>query len=73
MVEYIQPALKQATLEATALLYSPDIDPYLEDLAKGADRLFYFEEGPRDIPRLTANKWLKMKEQKTLKHSHGMV
>jgi hypothetical protein len=66
MVEYIQQALKQVAREATVLLYSPGIDPFLEDLAKGADRVFYFEEGPRDTPRLTAKTWLKMKDQKTL-------
>ena len=65
-VDYIQQALKQATHEATVPLYSPGIDPFLEDLAKGADRVFYFEDGPRDTPRLIAKIWLKMKDQKTL-------
>jgi hypothetical protein len=71
MVEYIQQALKQAAHEATVLLYSPGIDPFLEDLAKGADRVFYFEEGPRDTPKLTAKTWLKMKDQKTLEAFSG--
>ncbi|MDD1752891.1 MAG: hypothetical protein LUQ38_07375 [Methanotrichaceae archaeon] len=31
--------------EISVLLYSP---PFLEDLAKGADRIFYFKEGSRD-------------------------
>ncbi|MDD1752754.1 MAG: hypothetical protein LUQ38_06665 [Methanotrichaceae archaeon] len=66
MVEYISQALKQASHEATVLLYSLGIDPFLEDLAKGADRVFYFEDGPRDTPKLTAKTWLKMKDQKTL-------
>jgi hypothetical protein len=35
MVEYIQQALKQAAHDATVLLYSPGIDPFLEDLARG--------------------------------------
>jgi hypothetical protein len=39
--------------------------PFLEDLA-GADRVFYFEEGPRDTPMLVAKTWLKMEDQKTL-------
>jgi hypothetical protein len=47
MVEYVQQALKQAAHEATALLYSPRIDPFLEDLTKGADRIFCFERGQR--------------------------
>jgi hypothetical protein len=64
MVEYIQQVLKQASREATVLLYSPDIDPFLEDLAKSADRVFYFEGGARETPRLTAKTWLEMKDQK---------
>ena len=48
------------------LLYSSGIDPVLEDLAKSADRVFCFEEGTRDTPRLTAKIWLKMKDPKTL-------
>jgi hypothetical protein len=65
MVDYIQQALWQAAHEATVLLYSPGLDPFLEDLAKGADRVFYFEEGPRDTPKLSVKTWLKMKDQKT--------
>ena len=42
------------------------IDPFLEDIAKGADRVFYFEEGPRDTPKLIAKTWLKMKDRKIL-------
>jgi hypothetical protein len=57
--------MKQAFHEATVLLYSPGIDPFLEDLTKG-DRMFYFEEGPRNTPKLTTKTWLKMKDQKTL-------
>jgi hypothetical protein len=63
MVDYVSQAMKQASHEATVLLFSPGIDPFLEDLAKGADRVFYFEEGPRDTPRLTAKTWLKMEDQ----------
>jgi hypothetical protein len=55
MVEYIQQALKQAAHVATILFYSPGIDPFLEDLAKSADRVFYIEEGPRDTSRRTTS------------------
>ncbi|MDD1752432.1 MAG: hypothetical protein LUQ38_05005 [Methanotrichaceae archaeon] len=65
MVEYIHQALRQAANDATVLLYSPGIDPFLEDLAKGADRVFYCEEGPRDAAWLIAKTWLKVKDQKT--------
>ncbi|MCJ7444510.1 MAG: hypothetical protein MUO26_08275 [Methanotrichaceae archaeon] len=41
--------------------------PFLEDLAKIAgDYMFYFEKGPRNLPRLTPKTWQKMKDQKTL-------
>jgi hypothetical protein len=40
--------MKQASHEAIVLLYSPSIDPLLEDIARGADRVFYFEGGLRD-------------------------
>ncbi|MCJ7443242.1 MAG: hypothetical protein MUO26_01705 [Methanotrichaceae archaeon] len=38
----------------------------MEDLAKGDNRVFYFEEGPRETPRLTAKARQKMKDQVTL-------
>jgi hypothetical protein len=66
MVEYVSPAMRQAAHEATVLFYSPGVDPFLEDLAEGADRVFYFEEGPRPTPKLSVKTWLKMKDQKTL-------
>jgi hypothetical protein len=66
MTEYVSKALKQASHEATVLLYSSGIDPFLEDLTNLADRVFYFEEGPREQPRLTAKMWNKMKDQRTL-------
>ncbi|MCJ7446005.1 MAG: hypothetical protein MUO26_16045 [Methanotrichaceae archaeon] len=51
------------------LLYSFGPDPFLEDLPKLPDRVFYFEEGARDLPRLTAKTWQKMKG---LGHSGGV-
>jgi len=53
MIEYVSHAMREASHEATVLLYSPAVDPFLEDLAKGVDRVFYFEERPKDAPRLT--------------------
>jgi len=66
LVEYISQAMRQAAQEATVLLYSPGIDPFLEDLAKLADRVFYFEERAQSTPKLSVKTWLKMKDQKTL-------
>jgi hypothetical protein len=47
--EFLPAFFKKTSHEATVLLYSPGIDPFLEDLAESVDRVFYFEEGPRDI------------------------
>ena len=66
MVEYISQAMKQAAHEATVLLYSPGVDQFLEDIAKGADRVFYFEDAPQPTPKLSVKTWLKMKDHKTL-------
>jgi len=66
MTEYTPRPLKQASYKATVLLYSSGIDPFLEDLTNLADHAFYFEEGPKDTPKLTAKMWNKMKDQRTL-------
>lgn len=47
MTEYIAQAMVEAAKESTVLLYAPVADPYLEELVKNADRVFYFNEGPR--------------------------
>jgi len=54
MVEYVSHALSDAAKDASVLLYSPAVDPFLEDLMKNADRVFYFEGGPRAAPRMRA-------------------
>src|SRR5512139_2797246 len=66
MTEYISKSLKQAAHEAAVLLYSPEIDPLLEDLTNLADRVFYFEDGPRDSPRLLARMCPRVRNQATL-------
>jgi hypothetical protein len=45
-------ALREAAKEAAVLLYAPGADPYFEELTSNADRIFYFEEGPRASTRL---------------------
>ncbi len=45
MVEYIQQALRQASHEATVLLYSPGIDPPLETLLKALIECFTLKRG----------------------------
>lgn len=34
------------------LLYLPGAVPYFEELVKNADRMFYFDEGPRAEARI---------------------
>jgi len=49
------------------LLYAQGIDSFFEDLVQNADRVFHFEEGPREIPRLTAKAHPRAREnQRTL-------
>ena len=44
----------------------PRLDPFVEELAQNSDRVFYFEEGPSDSPRLLAKSNPKIKNQATL-------
>ncbi len=54
MTEYVSQAMRVASNEAAVLLYAPGADPYLEELVKNADRVFYFDEGPRAEARVVA-------------------
>ncbi len=58
MVEYISHALGDASKEAAVLLYSSEVDPFLEDLMKNADRAFFFEEWmvSEALPKTRRNK-----------------
>jgi hypothetical protein len=51
MIEYVSHVLSDASKEAAVLLYSPEVDPFLEDLMQNADRAFIFEEGPRMVSK----------------------
>ena len=46
MVEYLAQALKQASREATVLLYAPAMDPHLQKLTELADRVFCIYSEP---------------------------
>jgi DNA polymerase I len=52
MTEYVSHALSDVAKEAAVLLYYPGTDTFLEELARNADRVWYFDEGPRTSPRL---------------------
>ena len=54
MAEYVSQAMREASNEAAVLLYAPGADPYFEELVKNADRVFYFDEGPRAEARVVA-------------------
>jgi hypothetical protein len=66
MVDYVSKAIREAAQEATVLLYSPGLNPFIEELARNSDRIFYFEEGPQDSPRLLAKSSPKIKNLATL-------
>jgi hypothetical protein len=54
MTEYVSLALREAAKDSAVLLYAPGADPYFEELVKNADRVFYFDEGPRAETRVVA-------------------
>ena len=67
MTEYISRGMSDAAKEATVLLYSPGTDTFLEELTKNADRVFYFDEGPRATTKLISKAYPRaQKSQRTL-------
>lgn len=54
MTEYVSQAMRVASNEAAVLLYAPGADPYIEELVKNAEGVFYFDEGPRAEARIVA-------------------
>jgi hypothetical protein len=74
MVEYVSNALSDATKESTVLLYSPGTDPFLEELARNAYRVWYFDEGPKASPRLVTKAFPKAERARPLcRHSHDQM
>ena len=65
MVEYVSQGLHDAAKEATVLLYSPGTDTFLEDMTKNADRVFYFDEGPRATTKLISKAYPKAQKSQT--------
>jgi hypothetical protein len=65
MTEYVSQALRDAAKEAAVLLYSPGSDAFLEELARNADRVWYFDDGPRASPRLVTKAFPKAERSQT--------
>ncbi len=67
IIDLASQAMSDAAKEAAVLLYSPGTDPFLEDLTRNADRVFYFDEGPRVEPKLISKAHPRaQKSQRTL-------
>ena len=65
MVEYVSQGLHDAAKEAAVLLYSPGTDTILEDMTRNADRVFYFDEGPRATTKLISKVYHRAQKSRT--------
>ena len=65
MTEYVSNALSDAAKEAAVLLYSPGTDTFLEEPVRNADRVWYFDEGPKASPRLVTKAYPKAERSQT--------
>jgi hypothetical protein len=54
MTEAVSKAIREASKDAAVLLYSSAADPHFEELVRNADRVFYFDEGPRAETKIVA-------------------
>jgi hypothetical protein len=54
-----------AAKEAVVLLYSPGTDTFLEDMTRNADRVFYFDDGPRAATKLISKAYPKAQKSQT--------
>ncbi|VVB64578.1 Uncharacterised protein [uncultured archaeon] len=67
MIDLVSREMSDAAKDAAVLLYAPGTDPFLEDLTRNADRVFYFEEGPKARTKLIAKAYPRaQKSQRTL-------
>jgi hypothetical protein len=65
MVGLVSQAMSDAAKEAAVLLYSPGTDTFLEDLTRNADRVFYFDEGPRAGTKLISKAYPRAQKSQT--------
>ena len=67
MIDLTFQAMSDASKEAAVLLYSSVTDTFLEDMARNADGVFYFDEGTRATTKLISKACpKKQKGQRTL-------
>jgi len=67
MIDLASQAMGEQPKRAAVLLHSPGTDMFLEDLTRNADRVFYFDEGPRAEPKLISKAYPRaQKSQRTL-------
>jgi hypothetical protein len=67
MMELVSEAMRDAAKEVVVLLYSLCSNPFIEDLTRNADRIFYFDEGPRATTRLISKAYPKIKVGRAMK------
>ena len=65
--EYVSLALRDLANRATVVLYAPASDPYLEEMARTADRVFCLQGPQRTRARPTKQKQAPYKSQTSLK------
>jgi len=65
MVEYVSQGLHDAAKEDAVMLYLPGTDTFLEDMTRNADRVFYFDEGPRATTKRISKAYPKAQKSQT--------
>jgi hypothetical protein len=65
MIDLASQSVRNAAKEAAMLLYSPGTDTFLEDLTRNADRVFYFDEGPRAGTKLISKAYPRAQKSQT--------
>jgi hypothetical protein len=60
MIDLASQAMSDAAKEAALLLYSQGINTFLEDLTGNANRIFYFDEGPRATTKVISKAYSRL-------------
>jgi len=73
MIDLAPQAMSDAAKEAAVLLYPLGTDTFLEDMTKNADRVFYFDEGPRATTKLILKAYPKAQKSQTTLEAWTMI